>query len=220
MIRVNGGRAVVTGAISTTAVTAQVTTPLLSLAPAASGQWSCTAPRSSFSGLDYAVGETVRVLADGADFGEQVVPGAPTPGEIQLQFPASYVVAGFPYTPVLVSEPFEAQRAAFAAARGKAKRLVHLYLRFYETVGAIFGRRLTDPTSGQVSDIVERLPWRQPANPLNVPPPLFSGIRRLDAPGGFDREGQVIVTQDGPLPLTVLSINASVEVGDVPITAQ
>ena len=217
IVRINGGKGVVVAPVSTSEVRIEVfpSAPLINLAPASGGAggWSATPPFSSFSGMGYANGETVAVLADGANAGTQLVSG----GTIELEFKASYAIAGFPYTPVLVTMPFETQRAAIAQSRGKAKRALHLYLRFFETIGCDFGRRTTDPSTNAVEDVLEPLEFRLPGNPLNQPPPLFSGIKRLDAKGGFDREGQVIVTQDGPFPLTVLSINASIEVGDLPV---
>ena len=213
IVRINGGKAVITAPISTSKATALVILPLANQAPAASGAWSCTMPFAGFSGMSYANGEPVAVWADGAYAGAQTVAG----GVINLEFKASYAIAGFPYTPVLVTMPFETQRAAIAQSRGKAKRALHLYLRFFETIGCNFGRRTTDPSTNAVEDVLEPLEFRLPGNPLNQPTPLFSGIKRLDARGGFDREGQIIVTQDVPAPLTVLSINASIEVGDLPV---
>ena len=213
VVRINGGKAVVTGPISTGEAEILVIDPLANLAPAAGGTWSTTHPFTSFSGMAYADGETVAVLADGANAGTQIVEG----GTLNLEFAASYAIAGFPYTPVLVTMPFETQRAAIAQSRGKAKRALHLYLRFFETIGCIFGRRITDPSTGAVEDVLEPLEFRLPLDALDQPPPLFSGIKRLDARGGYDREGQIVVTQDGPFPLTVLSINASIEVGDLPV---
>jgi hypothetical protein len=218
VIKVNGGRAVIVEPLSTQGAWIKVVQPLLGLAPAPPGQWTCTPQHTNLYGISWAPGEVFRVQGDGADFGPHTVHAD---GSIALKYRASFVVAGWPYSPVLVSEPFESQKAALAASRGKAKRLDHLYLRFHETIGCTYGRRQTDPKTAVITDLVETLDFRLPETAwLNQAPPLFSGIRRLAGRGGYDLEGQVIVAQDAPLPLTVLSINASVDVGDVPPNAQ
>ncbi|HEV2186380.1 MAG TPA: hypothetical protein VGR70_04190, partial [Stellaceae bacterium] len=139
-------------------------------------------------------------------------------GTINLAAPASYAIAGFPYSPVLVTMPFEPQKAAIAM-QGRTKRVLHMYLRFQESLSCYYGRRVSDYFASTVTDNVEPLQTRSGPQIAGQAPPLFTGIKRLDSSGGFDTEGQIIITQDAPLPLTVLSINASVDVGDLPMAA-
>lgn len=214
IIRLNGGKAIVTAPIDTTHVTAQVLSPLLNLAPAVQNAWSCTPPFSSFSGMSFANGETIAVQADGGDQGRQLVAG----GNVNLAPAASYAIAGFPYSPIVVTMPFEPQKAAIAM-QGRTKRVLHMYLRFQETLSCYYGRRMSDYFAGTVTDTVEPLQTRTGPQIAGQAPPLFTGVKRLNASGGFDTEGQIIITQDAPLPLTVLSINASVDVGDLPMAA-
>jgi hypothetical protein len=54
---------------------------------------------------------------------------------------------------------------------------------------------------------------RSAGNDLGEAPPLFSGQRRLNPPGGFDLEGQIEIAGSGPFPCTVLAIVASGDVG-------
>jgi hypothetical protein len=216
MIRINGGVAVITAPVSTEVVTAQVLRPLLSLAPAAAAAWSCSPLATSFQGLSYCNGEIVGVQGDGADLGRYTVA---TNGIGSLASAVSYAVAGFPYTPVLLTMPFEPQRAAQAAAGGKIKRLTRAYVRFHETGGADIGRRTTDPMTQKVTDTVEALKSRASGQTMGVAPPLYTGIAEIPLQGGFDREGQVLITHDTVLPLTVLGIFANAEVGEMPLAA-
>lgn len=211
VIRANGGMAVVIAPISTTQVSAQVIRPLINLAPAASGSWSATAPITSPTGIGYANGETVGVFADGADQGTQTAVN----GGVTLSVPASYVTIGFPTTAALVTMPFAPKQAMQISTEGKAKRVDHMYLRLHESVGCKYGRRITDDSTYTITDTIEELQNRSAGMLMNQPPPTFSGMKRLAVPGGFDLEGQVIVTATGPMPLTVLSIVATADIGDM-----
>lgn len=214
VVRLNNGRLAITQFTDAQHVQAQVLVPMASLIPAAANAWSSTALSSSFSGLSYLNGETVAILGDGAVYPPQVVAG----GAVSLTGGgpgASLATIGLPYTPVLVTMPFEPQRAAQQIAGGKTKRVDTLWLRFHETLGCDFGRRITDPMTKMVTDYLEPLESRSAADAMGEAPPLFSGAKRLVPQGGFDLEGQVVVTQEEPLPLTVLSLFASADVTEM-----
>jgi hypothetical protein len=85
IIKVNGGKVLVTGYTDSTHVTGQVLRPLLSIAPAASGAWSCTAKQATVTGLTWLEGENVVVVGGGAYMGEHRVAG----GIVTPDYPAS-----------------------------------------------------------------------------------------------------------------------------------
>jgi hypothetical protein len=212
VVRANGGSLTVTAYVSATQVTAQVLQPMTSLAPALTGAWTMMPLATVFSGVDALNGEIVGVLGDGQDFGSQV----PTGGNVTLASPgASLVTVGLPYVPLIVTMPSSPQRAAQAGVQGRVKRVDHLFVRFLETVGGIVGTRTTDPMTGAVNDNLETIRSRSAADPMNQAPPLFTGIRKMDARGPHDREQELIITQSGPLPLTVLGIGASVDLEEM-----
>ena len=212
LVRVNGGIIHVTGYTDATHVTGATYVGLTSLAPAAANSWSCTPQSSTFSGLSHLTGEVAQLLGDGADFATQTVAAGavilPNAGT------ASFLTAGLPYLSELVTMPFEPMRAAGAASSGKAKRIDTMYLRLHESLGCNFGSRTIDPLTSQITDVTEALQTRSAADAMGQPPALFSGIARLKMPGGYDLECQIEINTTGPMPLTVLAICASADVGE------
>jgi len=210
LIRLNGGLAVVRGFTSTTHVVGDWYRAATSTAPAAANAWSCTPQSGSVSGLGYLAGESIALLGDGADLGT-----ATAASTLALAESAALVTAGLPYVSQLITMPFEPARALATVTQGKAKRIDHLYLRLHESLGCNFGTRRTDPMTGVVADRLEPLETRSAADMMGQPPALFSGIRRLAAPGGYDQECQIEITTSGPLPLTVLALAAKANVGEM-----
>jgi hypothetical protein len=41
---------------------------------------------------------------------------------------------------------------------------------------------------------------------MDSSPPRFTGDKELPFPDGYNKEGEIVIRQDQPLPLTVLSI--------------
>ena len=211
ILRVGTGKAMVTGYVDAEHVTIQTMTPFANLAPVASGGWSLTPISTTISGLGYLAGETVAVLGDGQSYGKQTVPGG---GAITISPGASLVTAGLPYTPAVVTMPYEPARAA-TATQGRVKRIDHLYIRFHETVGASYGARQTDDWANVETDDMEVLDVRSAADPMGAALGLFSGIRRVTMPGGSDKEGRIVITNSDPMPLTILAISAKAAVREV-----
>ena len=210
IVRMNGGKLLITGFTAAELVAVQVLEALTSLAPAAANAWSLAAPVTSVSGLDYLDGETVAMLGDGQVSPQQTVAG----GSVPLAAPATLVTAGLPYTPVLVAMPFEPQRAA-SSAHGRIKRIASLWLRFHETIGGTFGVRQVDPMTFVETVKTEAIQSRNAAMPMSQGVPLFTGVRRMPALGGYDREQQLMVMQTDPLPLTVLAMSARADVEEM-----
>ena len=211
IVRVNGGKAVVTGFTDARHITAHVLRAMLSLSPAADGEWSCSPRIATATGLNHLESENVVVLGDGAYFGEQAVTG----GAVHLDFGgASRIHAGLPNSPILITMPASPKRAVAISSAGKAKRIDTLWVRFLETLGCTFGRRMTDDMTEAVYDKVEPMQPRSAGDAMDNAPPLFTGAMRLNPQGGHDREGQVIFTHDQPVAMTVLAIFARGDMGE------
>lgn len=216
VIRWNDGVALITAYTSTTVVTGTwyANTPASDLEPQTSGNWSMTAPATSFSGLTHIPLETAQILGDGADFGTVTISAG---GVATLPTgSASYATIGLPTSYQLVPMPFEPIRAAASSTQGRVKTIATLYLRLLETLGCNIGRKITDPMTGAISHPYEALETRSAADVLGQAPPLQTGIYRLKPKGSHDMEAQLEITGSGPYPITVLSMNATGDVGEMP----
>lgn len=147
---------------------------------------------TTISGLSHLEGATVQVLADGAAHPDRVV----TSGAITLQLAASKVQVGLACPAVLQTNRIEAG-AADGTAQGKTKRINKCVIRFQNTLGAFVG-----PDENNLDEVQ----FRDGADPMNSPPPLFSGDKLVEWPGSYDFNGYVMVQQQQPLPMTVVAI--------------
>jgi hypothetical protein len=155
---------------------------------------------TTFTGLDHLEGKTVSILADGA-----VMPDATiASGTFTLDSAASVVIAGLPYTSIL--EPMDLEtREEGGTSQGKRKKIHNVIVRFYKTLGAKIG-------SGAGN--LDIIPFRTPSDLMGSPPPLFTGDKIVPFTGGWDRHGYIRITQEQPLPLTVLAIIPLVNTND------
>jgi hypothetical protein len=151
------------------------------------------APVASLSGLDHLEGETVAVLADGGAHPNCVV----SAGAITLQRDASVVHVGLGYTGILTPMPIEAG-AADGTSQTKTKRASHCSIRFDNTLGARYGR---DENSQ-----LDRIEFRSASDPMGAPPPLFTGIKTVSWPDGYEGDALITVVQDQPMACTVVCL--------------
>lgn len=150
-------------------------------------------PALAFSGLSHLDGQTVAVVADGADRGQQVVTG----GQVTITAPAASVVhVGFPFTSVIETMELEAGAGA-GTAQGVKKRIHEVLLRLHDT---------TAMRVGGAGGNLELLDFRVVANPMGEAVPLFSGDRRQAIPGGWERQGRIRIESVGGMPMTILAI--------------
>ena len=147
---------------------------------------------TSVSNLTWLEGQTVQVLADGAAHPDRVVTG----GAISLQVSASTVQVGLGYTSTLQTNRMEAG-AADGTAQGKTKRVNKVVVRFLNTLGA---------KAGPDASTLDTIEFRSGSNPMDAPPPLFTGDKLIEWPGNYDFDGYVMVRQAQPLPMTVVAI--------------
>lgn len=149
-------------------------------------------PATTISGLDHLEGETVSILADGSAHPDRVV----SSGSITLQRSASKVHIGLPYESILQTMRIEAGDTD-GTAQAKTKRIYDIDIRVLNSVGAKIG-----PSE----DNLDIIPFRNSSMDMDGPVPLYTGDKFIEFPGGYDNDGFVVVKQDQPLPLTILSI--------------
>jgi len=154
---------------------------------------------TTVSGLDHLEGETVAVCADGAARTNKVVAS----GAITLTSKAAVVHAGLPYTPTIQGLPL-VDGSATGTGAGKIRRVRQAIVRFYRTLGAQLGDENTR----------DRIDFLDLGVPLGQASPLFTGIKEVDMPTGWDRLGEFYITQPQPLPITILYIVLLSDVSD------
>lgn len=148
-------------------------------------------PDATVHGLDHLNGRTVSILADGVALPDQTVIN----GAVELYDAdgsclwASKVIIGLPYTSVVQPMPLEPQ-TPLGTAIGKIKRI--------DTVTVLFDRSGSGATIGRPDGKQDALPIADGA--------LFTGARTVPFRGQADTKGELVITQDRPLPLTVLAV--------------
>jgi len=152
------------------------------------------------SGLDHLEGETVQILANGAVAPDRMV----TSGAITLPDAATKVHAGLGYASRIKTMRVEAG-ADDGTAQGKKKRIHRATVRLYRTLGLKIGTE---------TGALDTLPFRTGADPMDSPPPLFSGDKRVTLRGGWNTEGRVVIEQTQPLPMHVVSLMPQLQTND------
>lgn len=150
---------------------------------------------TTISGLDHLEGKTVDILVDGATHPQEVVSN----GSITLDAAYGEVHVGLPYLPKLKTLRPEVQTAE-GTAQGKTKRVVNVTVRVYETLGFRVG------TDSKQDDALFDRPFTDQAEPI------FTGDKKLQFPAGYNKEGNILITQPYPLPLNILAIILQINV--------
>jgi hypothetical protein len=159
------------------------------------------APATTISGLSHLEGLTVDVLADGSAHPQRVVAS----GAITLQRLASKVHVGLPCPPRLLTMRLEAG-AQDGTAQGKTKRIHKVTFRVQDTGGLLVGPSATGT--------LQEIEFRTPADPMDAPPPLFSGDKLVAWPSSYETDARMFVTNDKPTPLTLVGIYPQVVTQD------
>jgi hypothetical protein len=154
-------------------------------------------PATVLTGLDHLIGETVQVLADGATHPDCVVSAG---GEITLDRSASLVQVGLACPALLETLDIEAG-AQDGTAQTRRRRISEVGVRLFQTLGCKVGYIDQDG-----SEVLETVLFRNPTDPMDASPPLFSGDKVIAFPPRITREARVVVKQDAPLPITVTAI--------------
>lgn len=155
------------------------------------------AAATEITGLSHLEGKTVDVIADGFVVFGLAVAG----GKITLSTAASDVVVGLHYETTV-----EPQRPDFVDDRGnttigKKKQWSEAILRLYQT--GLSGVTVNGKT----------VPARAGSDPLGSPPAPFTGDVATPVLGST-KDGLLTIKQTLPLPLTLLAITGTLDVGD------
>lgn len=155
---------------------------------------------TTVTGLDHLNNCKVDILGDGAVLPSETV----SSGQITLDTASAKVTVGLGYVSRLKTLNIEGG-SADGTAQGKTKRIRRMVARIFRSVGLKIG---IDATK------LDEVPFRDAADNMDEPIPLFTGDKTLPVPGGFDKKGQLILQQDQPLPLTVLALVQQVKSND------
>lgn len=154
--------------------------------------WTASAPGAAVTGLDHLEGQTVSVSTDGARHRDMVV----TAGGITLDYEAVDVVVGLPYTSILRSLRLVTPAPA-GSSQGRERKVHELMLNFYQTTG---GQYTPDGVSYDV------IPYRDTADLMDAPPPLYTGDIQVKLHGGWGQDGVWEIRQPYPYPLTLRAV--------------
>lgn len=152
--------------------------------------------RLVISGLDYLEGREVSVLADGASHPNVNV----VAGKVTLQRHATVAHIGLPMVAEVETMRLEAG-AQNGTAQGKIKRIHEVTLRFLETLGGQVGAAQDNGL-----ETMEQIQFRDSSMPMNQPPAIFTGDKRVHFPQGYTTVARIIVRADQPLPMTIVGI--------------
>ena len=153
---------------------------------------------TSITGLDHLEGEEIQILIGDAVYPNQTV----TNGAISINLPSntSYksIEIGLGYTSRIKTMRVEAGSQA-GTAQGRKKRYNEVMVRLHKTVGIIING--------------DQLPFRTSSTPMGQNIPEFTGDKRVTNLG-WDRDGQIEIKQEQPLPMTVLGITGTLVTTD------
>ena len=155
------------------------------------------------SGLSYLKGQTVGVLTDGAVHANCVVSGS---GTITLQWTASLVQVGLPYTSTGQSLHIEAGGGE-GPAQGKIRRIHRAVFSFFQSVGLTVGSNVKGVNSYPQT-------FRGASDPISQAVGLFSGIKRWSYEGTWSPDGMIFWSTSDPLPCNITQIMAQLDTED------
>ena len=224
VVRMNGGKAQITGYTSGTQVSATVLSPFMSgVFPlqASSGAWTMTAPVSTIGGLWHLAGGSVVGTADGNPFGPLTVSAG---GTITLAQPASNVIVGLGFT-VQAQSVYLQDQGGGVTVQGRRKKVTALTARVELSYGMTMG---TNQPDGSVQSPPQIAPtWIAMQAPTYdyTPEPygvtaqtLYTGDVRLPLQADWETPGQIAVQQSWPLPLNILALVPETDEADEPET--
>lgn len=207
ILRMGGGKAVITAFTSSTVISGTWVRDMTNLmpesempVPALTGDWTLDAPVSTLSGLHHLEGETVQVLGDGNVLDEETV----SAGRITLSRSITRAHVGLKYRSIARSLPLTVNQAVIEGSR---KRIPALALRLLQSRGLKCGYSL--------DKLYELLKIRTD-EPLGEATRLFTGIKPMTIQPKWDDNGQLYFVRDDPTPVSILGYITAMEVGDDP----
>ncbi len=153
-------------------------------------------PTDTITGLFHLAGEPVQVLVDGATHPDVTVSSL---GELTINYDASVIQVGYVYNSDAACLRFDVGSAT-GTAQGKVQRMHAVGFRLYDTLGLQVGNSF---------DHLIELPFRSAADPMNHPPPLFTGDFsdwEYSWDGDYEKGALICWRFASPLPGTVVAI--------------
>lgn len=157
-----------------------------------SGKTYNGAATTTITGAGHLEGKDIVALADGSIVTGLTVSG----GEFELPFEASVVHYGLSYTGLLQTMRFDAALAN-GTPQGKKKRIVKMNVRVYESGIFKYGKdeSTTFKASAKATGFI-----------AGAIPDLTTGDIEVQYDGEYDKNGQLMIIQDTPVPTTILAI--------------
>jgi len=168
----------------------------------ASGGWYLTV--SDVGGLNHAEGEELAILTDGAVHPSETV----ADGQVTLDYPARYIILGFPYTGIGRSLDFEVQGIP-GTTQARNRTVEKVFLKLRNTMGGKFGVSLKG-----LYRITQPMYRKAGGSYYDMPPTLFSGLKPVALKDGYASEKKFYFVQDQPLPMEILAVIPSIDVGE------
>lgn len=208
VVRMGGGKIVITAYTSATQVTGKVMRAITNIIPedetltplpSASGDWTLDQPITEVGGLWHLVGQTVKLLVDGNVLPDAVV-GAD--GFVTFGTPGTRIIVGLGYKAVMRSLPPSVEGQII---EGKRKRIVGLKARQVNSRGLKTGNKLDNlyPVKERTDEA-----YAEPTR-------LQDGVKNFSMGTNFNPEGQFYIVQEDPLPATILGFITDLQIGDV-----
>lgn len=207
VLRLQGGKAIITGYTSSTVLTGvwvRDATGLMPestlVTPTLTGSWTLDEPVTTLSGLWHLEGETVQILGDGNVLETQTVVN----GSITLDRAVTRASVGIAYRSLARSLPVTVNGEV---VEGSRKRVVGLGLRLLESRGLKSGAKL---------EKLYELTKIRTDEMLGEATRLYTGIKYLSIQPWWNDDGQVYFVRDDPTPVSILGYITSNEFGDDP----
>lgn len=158
-------------------------------------------PTSTISGLWHLRGQGVKVLNNGSVETQTIS----STGRLTLDRETTKAHIGLQYGGILETEDIEAGAQA-GTAQSRSKRINQLYIRLLNSLGA--ARVVKVPNDPTEEELTETMYFRSAYMPLGTSPSLFSGLKEVDHPGGWEKYARVRIEHDDPLPFHVIGVVA------------
>lgn len=155
---------------------------------------------STVTGVTWLAGTTVSVNADGFVFD-----GIPVgeDGTVALPLSAKRVVVGLPYSVEVQTMPIVAQVSDGSLAKGHTKNIKRVWLRLSGSAAPEVG-----PDFENMAQVKTRS-----REPLGTPPEAITGVVEVIPPGEWKEDTGVCIRMSKPLPFTLISHTAEIELG-------